>query len=65
MWVQSLDPEDPLEEAMETHSSILAQRISWTEELGGLWSMGSTEVTKHAHICVMCGTGSVKERGGQ
>ena len=36
MWVQSLGGEDPLEKGMATHSSILAWRISWTEELGGL-----------------------------
>ena len=41
MWVQSLDQEDPLEKEMATHSSILAWRISWTEEPGGLQSMGS------------------------
>ena len=35
-WVQSLGQEDPLEKGMATHSSILAWRISWTEELGGL-----------------------------
>ena len=40
-WVQSLCREDPLEEEMATHSSILAWRISWTEEPGGLQSMGS------------------------
>ena len=34
-WVQSLDWEDPLEKAMATHSSILACKIPWTEELGG------------------------------
>ena len=43
-WVQSLGQEDPLEESMATHSSILAQRISWTEEPGGLQSMGSQRV---------------------
>ena len=36
--VQSLGQEDPLEEGMATHSSILAWRISWTEEPGGLYS---------------------------
>ena len=41
MQVQSLDWEDPLEEDMATHSSILAWRIQWTEEPGGLQSMGS------------------------
>ena len=50
MQVQSLGWEDPLEEGMATHSSILACRIPWTEELGGLWSIGHknldmTEVT--------------------
>ena len=36
MWVQSLGREDPLEECMATHSSILAWRILWTEEHEGL-----------------------------
>ena len=35
-WVQSLGQEDPLEEGMTTHSSILAWKIPWTEEPGGL-----------------------------
>ena len=43
-WVQSLDWEDPLEEEMATHSSILAWRIPWTEEPGGLQSMGHKEL---------------------
>ena len=43
-WVQSLGWEDPMEEDMATHSSILAWRILWTEELGGLQSMGSQGV---------------------
>ena len=38
MWVQSLSQEDPLEEEIATHSSILAWRTPWTEELGGLQS---------------------------
>ena len=42
-WVQSLGGED-LEEGMATHSSILAWRIAWTEEPGGLQSMGSQRV---------------------
>ena len=55
-WVRSLGWEDPLEEGMATHSSILAWRIPWTEEPGGLQSMGSQRVghnwaIKHtAHI---------------
>ena len=39
--VRSPDQEDPLEKEMATHSSILAWRIPWTEELGGLQSMAS------------------------
>ena len=40
-WVQSLGWEDPLEEGVATYSSILAWRIPWTEETGGLQFMGS------------------------
>ena len=43
-WVQSLGEEDPLEKGMATHSSILAWKIPWTEESGGLQSMGSQRV---------------------
>ena len=43
-WVQSLGGEDPLEEEMATHSSILAWKSPWTEELSGLQSMGSQRV---------------------
>ena len=48
--VRSLGWEDPLEEEMATHFSTLAWRIPWTEEPGGLQSMGSdrTEATEHA-----------------
>ena len=42
--VQSLGQEDPLEKGMATHSSILAWRIPWTEEPGGLQSMESQRV---------------------
>ena len=41
MWVQSLGQKDPLEKGMATHSSILAWRIPWTEEPGGLQFMES------------------------
>ena len=47
MWetrVQSLGQEDPLEKEMATHSTTLAWRIPWTEELGELQSMGSQEL---------------------
>ena len=44
MQVQSLSREDPLEEELATHSSILAWKIPWTEEPGELQSMGSQRV---------------------
>ena len=43
-WVRSLGWEEPLEKEMATHSSILAWKISWTEERGRLQSMGSQRV---------------------
>ena len=42
--VQSLGGEDPLEKGIATHSSILAWEVTWTEEPGGLQSMGSQKV---------------------
>ena len=45
-WVRSLGWEDPLEKEMATHSSTLAWRIPWTEELGGLQSTGSQSRTR-------------------
>ena len=53
-WVRSLRGEDPLEEGMTTHSSILTGRIPWMEEPGRLQSMGSQRVrhdgvTKQVH----------------
>ena len=42
-WVRSLGWEDPVEEGMATNSSILAWKIPWTEEPGGLQSMGHKE----------------------
>ena len=55
IWVWSLEAgssilqgwKDPLEEEMATHSSIIAWRIPWTEEPGGLESMGSQRVGHH------------------
>ena len=44
IWVQSLGWEDLLEEGMVTHSSILAWRITWTVESGGLQFMGSQRI---------------------
>ena len=43
-WVRTLGREDPLEKEMATHSSILAWRIPWMEEPGGLQSTGSQRV---------------------
>ena len=43
-WVRALGWEDPLEKEMATHSSILVWRISWTEEPGGIQSMGRIKV---------------------
>jgi len=45
-WIQSLSQEDPLEKEMATHSSILAWRIPWTEEHGGLQPVGSQSGTQ-------------------
>ena len=47
-WVGSLGWEDPLEKEMAPHSSVLARRVLWTEEAGGLWSLGSQRV---GHDC--------------
>ena len=53
-WVQSLGQEDPLEEEVATHSSILSWRIPWTEEPGGLqsvspWRCKELGTSEHAH----------------
>ena len=49
--VRSLGWEDPLEEAMATHSSFLAWKIPWTEEPGGLrpWGLKELDMTEHTH----------------
>ena len=63
-WAQSLGQEDPLEKEMATHPSILAWRVPWTEEPGGLQSMDpqrighdwatslhlATKITSHVDI---------------
>ena len=46
MWVRSLSWDDPLEEEIATHSTILAWRLSWTEEPGGLQRVGHNLATK-------------------
>ena len=51
--VRSLGWEDPLEEEMATHFSILTWRIPWTEEPGGLQRVGHDGATKHSTQCVL------------
>ena len=56
-WVQSLGREDPLEEGMATHSSILAWRTPWTESLAGYspWGhrVGHDQMHTHSHsVCI-------------
>ena len=52
MQVRSLGLEDPLEEGMATHSSILAWRIAWTEKSGGLQFIGSQSGTRLKWLCM-------------
>ena len=54
-WVQSLGQKDPLEKGMATHSSILAWRTPWTEESGGLQSLGSQRVGHDLATKTKCG----------
>ena len=54
MWVGSLGGEDPLKKEIATHSSILAWRIPWTEEPGGLQSMESHRVTVVTQCSLHC-----------
>ena len=66
-WVRSLGWEEPLEEGMATHSSILAWRILWAEEPGGPQSMGSQRVgqdwvTKHTRSLLTYTSGGKKWR---
>ena len=57
-WIRSLDWEDPLEKGIATHSSIVAWKIPWTEEPGGLQSMGLQRV---GHDWAKSNVGSVKK----
>ena len=67
MWVQNPGREDPLEEEMATHSSILAWKVSRTEEPGALQSMGlqkhwthlATKQQQQQHLCVLSGDNSL------
>ena len=53
-WVQPLGWEDPLEEEMEAHSSILAWRVAWTEEPGGLQFIAVQSLTPLSdHTCII------------
>ena len=67
MQVQSLGQEDPLEEEMATHSNILAWRMPWTEEPGGLQFMGLQRVRHdwsdlaHMHICIFSSLNSISD----
>ena len=63
MWVQSLGWEDPLEKGMATHPSILAWRISWTEEPVRLQSMGSQRVI-HDWVKSILGLRYISEQKG-
>ena len=60
-WVRSLGREDPLEKEMATHSSILAWRTPWSEELGGLQATGRKEsdTTERLHFTGVYRPGSV------
>ena len=53
MWVRPLNQEDPLEKGMATHFSILAWRIPWTEEPGGLQSVG-LQRARHDRVTNTC-----------
>ena len=75
MWAQFLGQEDPLEEGMATHSSILAWRIPWTEEPGGLQSIVAKSRTRlkrlstHARMVFQvsmygCERGTIKRAEG-
>ena len=63
MWVPSLYWEEPLEEGMAPHSSILAWRIPWTEEPGGLQSIGSHRVRHDGSDLACKHTGSSHVEG--
>ena len=63
-WVQSLGQEDALEKEMALHSSILAGKIPWTEEPGGLPSMGSqSQTTEHTSSDVDTSDGASDRSG--
>ena len=63
--VQTLGWEDPLEKDMATHSSILAWKIPWTEELGGLQSMGLQRVDMTERLQLLTHSYSVVSEGAR
>ena len=63
-WIQSLSWEDPLEEEKASHSSILAWRIPWTEEPGGLKSMGWQRVRQDRARMYVASVASVSHAVG-
>ena len=64
MWVRCLGWQDPLEKGMAMHSSILAGKIPWTEEPGGLPSMGSqSQTTEHTSSDVDASDGASDRSG--
>ena len=64
-WVWSLGWKDPLKEGMENHSSILAWRITWTKDPGGLQSMASQSQTRLSRQCTMEKPYVIQEVKGQ
>ena len=62
-WVQSLDLEDPLKKEMAAHSSVFAWRIPWSEESGGLQSIGSHRI-RHNRSTHVLNTNREKLRRG-
>ena len=64
-WVQSLGQEDPREKCKATHSSVLAWRIPWTEEPGGLQSMGSQELDTTGQLTHSSSTGFPGDASGK
>ena len=62
--VRSPDQEEPLEDGVATHSSILAWRIPWTEEPGGLQDMGSQrDRDETEHSAIRCQMGTTLQKG--
>ena len=65
MWVQTLNPEDPLEEGMTTHSSILAWKIPWTQDLADYSPHGRKESDRTERLSIQAKTVGVKDTGSR